>query len=80
MEQPTGSALPGINQFLSRNSLVTSKNRVRSLDLDLDLDVDVDGPVRGKLSRHNIYQIAPYLCMSTSKSTSRSKSKSRTEG
>jgi hypothetical protein len=47
------------------------------LDLDLDLDVDVDGLVRGKLSRHNIYQIALYLCMSTSKSTS--KSKSRTE-
>jgi len=50
------------------------------LDLDLDVDVDVDGFVRGKLSRHNIYQIALYLCMSTSKATSRSKSKSRTEG
>jgi hypothetical protein len=48
--------------------------------LDLDLDVDVDGLVRAKLSRHSIYQIALYLCMSTSKSTSRSKSKSRTEG
>jgi hypothetical protein len=44
--------------------MVTSKNRVSSLDLDLDLDVD--GLVRGKLSRHNIYQIALYLCMSTS--------------
>ena len=50
--------------FLSRNSLATSKNRASSLDLD----VDVDGPVRGKLSRHNIYQIALYLFMSTSKS------------
>jgi hypothetical protein len=44
--------------FLSQNSLVTSKNRVSSLDLDLDLDVDVDGIVRGKLSRPSIYQIA----------------------
>jgi len=66
-------------EYLSRNSLVTSRNRVSSLDLDLDLDVDVDGPVRGKLSRTSIYQIALYLYISTSKSTSRSKSKSRTE-
>jgi hypothetical protein len=49
-----------------------------NLDLDLDLDVDVDGIARGKLSRHSIYQIALYLCMHTSKSTS--KSKSRIEG
>ena len=51
--EPTG-------YFLSRNSLITSKDRVSSLDLDLDLDVDVDGFVRGKPSRHNIYQIALY--------------------
>jgi len=50
------------------------------LDLDLDRDVEVDCLVGGKLSRHNVYQIALYPCMSTSKSTSRSKSKSRTEG
>lgn len=61
-----------------RNSQATSKNRASSLDLDLDLDVDADGLVRGKLFRHNIYQIAPYICMPTSKSTSRSRSKSRT--
>jgi hypothetical protein len=40
----------------------------------------VDGLVRGKYSRYAIYEIALYLCVSTSKSTSRSKSKSRTEG
>jgi hypothetical protein len=61
------------SEFLSRNSLVTSKNLVSSLDLDLDLDVDLDGLIRGKLSKHNIYQIALDLCMSTSKSTSRSR-------
>ena len=66
--------------FLSRNSLIALKNGVSSLDLDLDLDVDLDGLVRGKLFKHNIYQIALYRCMSTSKSTSRSKSKSRTQG
>ena len=68
--------------FLAQNSLVTSKNRVSSLNLDLDLDVDmdVDGIVRRKLSRPSIYQIALYLCMHASKSTSRSKSKSRIEG
>jgi hypothetical protein len=56
----------------------TSKSRVSSLDLDWDLDVDVDGLVRGKVSRHKIYQIA--LCECTSKFTSRSKSKSRAQG
>ena len=40
------------------------------LDLDLDLDVDVDGLVRLNLSIHGIYQIAPDLCMSTSRSKS----------
>ena len=48
------------NAFLSRNSLVTSKNRVNNLDLDLDLDMDLDSLVWGKPSRRNIYQIAPY--------------------
>jgi hypothetical protein len=43
------------NQFLSRNSLGTSKNRVSSLDMDLDLDVNLDGLVRGNLSRHSFY-------------------------
>jgi hypothetical protein len=50
------------------------------MDLHLDLDVDLDNLVQGKLSRHNIYQIALYLRMSTSKSTSKLKSKPRTEG
>ena len=50
------------------------------MDLDLDLDVDLDRLVGGSLSINNIYQIALYPCMSTSKSASRSKSKSRTGG
>jgi hypothetical protein len=44
--------------------------------VDLDLDVNMDGLVRGKLSGHDINQIALYQCMSKS----RSKSKSTTEG
>jgi hypothetical protein len=64
------------SQFVSVAKLsVRSKNRVSGLDLDLD--VDVDGLDQGELSRHGICQIGLYLCMSTSKSTS--KSRSRTE-
>ena len=48
----------------SRNSPVTSKNRVSILELDLDLDVDVDALFRGKHSIYNIYEIALYLCTS----------------
>jgi hypothetical protein len=57
---------------------LVSQNPVSSLDLDLD--VDVDGLVPGILSGHDIYQIALYLGLLTSNSTSRSKSRSTIPG
>ena len=49
------------------------------VDLDLDLDVDLDGFVRGKLSRHNIYRVALFWCLSMSRTRSRFRSRSRTD-
>jgi len=63
---------------MSQDSPVTSKNLWSSLYLDLGLNVDVEGLVPGKFSRYYIYQIALYLCMLMSKSTSTSMS--RTQG